>query len=86
MWLAKKYILSVQLLQKTLEINSQSMEQLRDILFKDIRTVRISDTFEKPEMATDLFEHNLRKLNILRQRGAACISGANLERIFALGA
>jgi patatin-like phospholipase/acyl hydrolase len=70
MWLAKKYIISVQLLQKTLEINTQSMDQLRDILFKDIQTVRISDTFEKPEMATDLFEHNLAKLNILRQRGA----------------
>ena len=69
MWFAKKYLISVQLLQKTLEINTQSMEQLREILFKDIRTVRISDTFEKPEMATDLMEHNLDKLNILRQRG-----------------
>lgn len=70
MWLAKKYLVSVQLLQKTLEINTQSMDQLRDILFKDIQTVRISDTFEKPEMATDLFEHDMDKLNILRQRGA----------------
>jgi predicted acylesterase/phospholipase RssA len=64
-----KYLLSVQLLQKTLEINTQSMDQLRTILFKNIPTIRISDTFEKPEMATDLFEHNLDKLNILRQRG-----------------
>jgi uncharacterized protein len=70
MWFAKKYIVSVQLLQKTLEINTQSMDQLRQILFKDIHTVRISDTFEKPEMATDLLEHDLVKLNILRQRGA----------------
>ncbi|MGR6465805.1 patatin-like phospholipase family protein [Rhizobium sp. PAMB 3182] len=30
-----KYLLSVQLLQKTLEINTQSMDQLRAILFKD---------------------------------------------------
>ncbi|NBJ11262.1 patatin-like phospholipase family protein [Microvirga arsenatis] len=70
MWLAKKYLVSVQLLQKTLEINTQSMDQLRVILFKDVATVRISDTFEKPEMATDLFEHDMDKLNILRQRGA----------------
>lgn len=70
MWLAKKYILSVQLLQKTLEINTQSMDQLREILFKDIPTVRISDTFERPEMATDLMEHDLKKLNLLRQRGS----------------
>jgi len=65
-----KYLRSVQLLQKTLEINTQSMDQLRGILFKQIATVRISDTFEKPEMATDLFEHDLNKLNILRQRGS----------------
>ncbi len=70
MWFAKKYLVSVQLLQKTLEINTQSMDQLRTILFKDVPTIRISDTFEKPEMATDLFEHNLDKLNILRQRGS----------------
>ena len=69
MWLAR-YLLSVQLLQKTLEINTQSMDQLRHILHGDIPTVRISDTFEKPEMATDLFEHDLNKLNLLRQRGA----------------
>ncbi|WP_208026308.1 patatin-like phospholipase family protein [Rhizobium leguminosarum] len=69
MYWANKYLLSVQLLQKTLEINTQSMDQLRSILFKDVPTVRISDTFEQPEMATDLFEHDLKKLNILRQRG-----------------
>jgi predicted acylesterase/phospholipase RssA len=67
---AKRFLPSVQLLQKTLEINTQSMEQLRAILFKDIPTIRISDTYEKPEMATDLFESNLDKLNILRQRGS----------------
>lgn len=64
-----KYLQSVQLLQKTLEINTQSMDQLRAIIFKDVPTVRINDTFEQPEMATDLFEHDLKKLNILRQRG-----------------
>ncbi len=69
MWLAKKYVVSVQLLQKTLEINTQSMDQLRSILFKDVPTIRISDTFERPEMATDLLENDLKKLNILRQRG-----------------
>ncbi|MEG3146530.1 patatin-like phospholipase family protein [Sphingomonas sp. RT2P30] len=65
-----KYLQSVQLLQKTLEINTQSMDQLRSILFQDVPTVRISDTFHQPEMATDLFEHDLRKLNLLTQRGA----------------
>lgn len=64
-----KYLLSVQLLQKTLEINTNSMDQLRTILYRNVRTVRISNEYTKPEMATDLFEHDLDKLNILRQRG-----------------
>jgi patatin-like phospholipase/acyl hydrolase len=68
-WFAR-YLQSVQLLQKTLEINTQSMDQLRTILFKDIGTERISDAYTQPEMATDLFEHDLKKLNVLRQRGA----------------
>lgn len=70
LWLVKRIPFnSIELLQKTLEINTQSMDQLRVILFKDVPTVRISDTFERPEMATDLMEHDLDKLNILRQRG-----------------
>jgi patatin-like phospholipase/acyl hydrolase len=59
----------VQLLQKTLEINTQSMEQLREVMFKHVPTVRISQSFSEPAMATDLFEHDLDKLNILTQRG-----------------
>jgi len=69
MWLAKKFLVSVQLLQKTLEINTQSMDQLRQILFHDVPTVRISDSYVAPEMATDLLEHDLKKLDILLQRG-----------------
>jgi uncharacterized protein len=68
MWYAQK-LQSVQLLQKTLEINTQSMDQLRSILYRDVPTVRINETFAKPEMATDLFEHDLAKLNTLRRRG-----------------
>lgn len=79
MWFAKKYLVSVQLLQKTLEINTQSMELLRSILFKDVPTIRISDTFEKPEMATDLLESNLDKLNILHQRGRESFASREAE-------
>lgn len=66
---AKKYLVSVQLLQKILEINTQSMDQLRQILFHDIPTIRISDSYVTTEMATDLLEHDLNKLDILFQRG-----------------
>lgn len=66
----RRVLPTLPILEKTMGINVASMEQLRSILFKTVPTVRVNDTFEKPEMATDLFEHNLDKLNILRQRGA----------------
>jgi patatin-like phospholipase/acyl hydrolase len=67
-WIQRK-LKTVQLLQKTLNINTRSMETLRSVLFKDVQTIRINDTFEQPEMATDLLEHDLKKLNTLFQRG-----------------
>jgi uncharacterized protein len=86
-WFAKRW-LSVQLLQKTLNINTVSMEQLREVLFKDIWTIRISDTFEQPEMATDLLEDDLVKLNILYQRGGESFGKHEdaLKVMFGLGA
>lgn len=60
---------SVKLIQKMFEINTQSMEQLRAVLYRNVPSARISDTFEKPEMATDLFEHDPTKLGLLFQRG-----------------
>ncbi|HUZ46744.1 MAG TPA: patatin-like phospholipase family protein [Terriglobia bacterium] len=70
-WLARACIgfTGLQLLQKTLDVNTTSMEQLRSILFNDIKAVRINDTFQQPEMATDLLEADLEKLNLLYQRG-----------------
>jgi patatin-like phospholipase/acyl hydrolase len=76
MWAAKK-LQSVQMWQKTMEINTQSMEQLRKILFGHIATIRISEAFTEPALATDLLENDLKKLNLLRQRGSA--SFANFE-------
>lgn len=79
MWIAKKYLVSVQLLQKTLEINTQSMDQLRKILYPDVQTIRISDAYTAPEMATDLMEHDLNKLNFLRQRGVESFASREKE-------
>ncbi len=56
-------------LQKILGTNTCSMEVLRGILFKDVETIRISDSFVEPTMATDLMEHDLEKLNRLVQKG-----------------
>ncbi len=78
-WLAQKYLVSVQLLQKTLEINTQSMDQLRQILFQDVQTIRISDSYVTPEMATDLLEHDLKKLDVLFQRGRESFASREIQ-------
>lgn len=65
---------SVQLLQKTLNINTLSMDQLRLLLFGRIPTVRVSESFNTPELATDLLEHDLARLNVLVQRGRTSFS------------
>jgi predicted acylesterase/phospholipase RssA len=67
-WLISKFFL-VQLLHKTLGINTHSMEQLTDLLFNDIQIVRINDEYTTPEMAADLMEHNIAKLTLLYRRG-----------------
>lgn len=59
----------VQLLQKTLDINTTSMATLARLLFKDVPMVRINDTYSTPDMATDLMETDIKKLDILFQRG-----------------
>ena len=68
--LYRRALPTLPVLEKTLAINISSMEQLQTILFKQVPAVRINDNFNEPEMATDLFEYDLRKLNNLRQRGA----------------
>jgi patatin-like phospholipase/acyl hydrolase len=66
-WLG--YLLTVRLLQKILEINTKSMEQLRTVLFSEIKGVRVSNSYVEPTLATDLFESDLTKLDQLYQRG-----------------
>ncbi|MGN8064861.1 patatin-like phospholipase family protein [Ralstonia sp. 22111] len=67
-WLIFKFFL-VRLLQKTLDINATSMETLTKILFHDVPMVRVNDSYTTPDMATDLMECDVEKLNILYQRG-----------------
>jgi len=69
-WAAGRFFLS-RLLQKTLNLNANSMEQLRGYLLPQVKTVRISNTYSEPHMATDMFEHDLKKLSVLHQKGRA---------------
>jgi uncharacterized protein len=68
MWKTRKWlgkVPAVKLLQKSLEINTQSMDQLRKVLYREVPTIRISNRYTQPEMATDMFEANRDKLNLI---------------------
>lgn len=72
MWKTRKWLgklPAVKLLQKSLEINTQSIDQLRKVLYREVPTIRISNRYTQPEMATDMFEANRDKLNLIFGRG-----------------
>lgn len=64
-----RHVFSSTFLQKILATNTGSMDQLRFILFKDVPTLRINKGFPEPEMATDLLEHDVEKLERLLHKG-----------------
>ncbi len=71
-WSVRKWaskLPTMKFLQKTLEINTQSMDDLRKALFREVPTIRINNKYTQPDMATDMLEANLTKLNLLWQRG-----------------
>lgn len=86
-WSARKWaskLPTVVFLQKTMEISSQSMDQLRKVLFRDVKTVRIHGRYTEPELATDLLEVNLERLSLLKLRGRECARESEAELIEAL--
>ncbi|RDL46288.1 hypothetical protein BLJAPNOD_06482 [Ensifer sp. M14] len=71
-WSIRKWVSklpTVVFLQKTMEISSQSMEELRKVTFRDVATLRIHARYTQPEMATDMLEVNMERLSLLWQRG-----------------
>ena len=69
-WLSK--LPTMVFLQKTMEVSTQSMEQLRKVLFREVETVRIHARYTRPEMATDMLEVDMEKLGMLWQCGRDC--------------
>jgi uncharacterized protein len=60
---------TVKFAQRMLEINTQSMDELRRALFRGVKTVRINTKYTEPEMATDMLEADMNKLSKLWSRG-----------------
>lgn len=66
-WFSK--LPTVKFAQRLLEINTQSMDELRRALFRGVKTVRINTKYTEPEMATDMLEADMNKLGKLWSRG-----------------
>jgi predicted acylesterase/phospholipase RssA len=74
-WSLRKWVSklpTVVFLQKTMEISTQSMDQLRKVMFSGVDTIRIHAKYTQPELATDMLEVDLEKLDLLWQRGRDC--------------
>jgi len=73
-----------QLVPKMLEANTNTIEQIRLILFPDICCVRINDSFSQNEYATDMLESDIAKLRKLNALGRESFSKAerNLKAQF----
>lgn len=68
-WCMLRHVPNRVFLQKLLDTNTGSMDQLCAILYKKIPKVRISEEFAEPAMATDLLEHCSKKLERLTHKG-----------------
>jgi predicted acylesterase/phospholipase RssA len=71
-WSARKWLSkwpTIKFAQRILEINTQSMDELRRVLFRAIPSVRINTKYTQPEMATDMLEADMEKLGKLWSRG-----------------
>jgi patatin-like phospholipase/acyl hydrolase len=70
---------TMKFLQKAMEISTQSMDQFRKVLFRDVQTVRIHNKYTQPEMATDMLEVDMEKLKTLWIRGRDTAREAEIE-------
>ena len=66
-------------------MNTKSMDQLREILFKEVPMIRISDDFTSEKFSIDMLESDLKKLDKLYQWGRKSFNSrqGDIKQIFA---
>ncbi len=65
---------TARLVPKMLEANTNTIEQIRLILFPDVSCVRVNDSFSQEEYATDMLESDTNKLKKLNALGRESFS------------
>ncbi|MCB0782337.1 MAG: patatin-like phospholipase family protein [Flavobacteriales bacterium] len=75
----KRKLEVVQILKRTLNVSSNTIEVQTRLLLPQIRSIRISDRYESPELALDFTESNVEKLDLLVQKGRSSYSTREKE-------
>lgn len=57
------------MLETTLSSNTNTLDELRTLLFPEIRTVRVDDSFTDDQYSTSLLESNVKKLRRIQDLG-----------------
>lgn len=80
----KRKLAVVQILQRTLNVSSNTIEVQTKLLLPQVPSIRVSDRHENPELALDFLESNLNKLDLLVQQGRASFSSreAQIKKFF----
>lgn len=71
----------VRILQRTLNVSSNTIEVQTKLLLPQVRSIRVSDRFADPELALDFTESNVEKLDLLVQKGRSSYSSREREII-----
>ncbi|HEV7403829.1 MAG TPA: patatin-like phospholipase family protein [Chthoniobacteraceae bacterium] len=74
---------TARLLQKVLSTNSITIEHQCKFLFPQVEQLRVNESYETPDLATDFLEADSRKLELLYQRGRQSFESAE-EKVKAL--
>jgi len=64
-----KWLWSARLMEKILKSNANTTDLLARLLHKDIRMVRINESFNQPQYGTSMLENNKEKLELLNRLG-----------------
>lgn len=75
----KRRLAVVQILQRTLNVSSNTIEVQTKLLLPHVPSIRVSDRHDKPELALDFLESNLSKLDLLVQQGRASFSSREVQ-------
>lgn len=63
------YSMPIEILQTTLSASANTSEQMRKLIYPNVDTVRINESYSNAALATDLLENDINKLREIQNKG-----------------